>query len=121
MFGSKNKDSAWRSRFPDTATCVRCLQEKDLEGMDRLLWCEACRTSARRRAGVWGWGFGALFAAALAVWIWLYIQPSDLVISGWIATVVVAFWIGGRIAREIAYGVMRYQNHKAAEAVPPNG
>lgn len=89
--------------------------------MDRLLWCEACRTSARRRAGVWGWGFGALFAAALALWIWLYIQPSDLVISGWIATVVVAFWIGGRIAREIAYGVMRYQNHKAAEAVPPNG
>jgi hypothetical protein len=119
VFGRKDKDSAWRSRFPDTATCVRCLQEKDLEEMDRLLWCEECRDSARRRASLWGWGLGGFFAAVLALWIKVYIQPSDIVIGGWIATVVVALWIGGRIAREIAYGIMRYQNRKAAEAVPP--
>jgi len=119
VFGKKDRDSAWRSRFPDTVTCVRCLQKKDVEDMDRLLWCEACRHSARQRAAVWGWVFGGLLAAALALWIWFHIQPSDIVIGGWIATVVGAFWIGGRIAREIAYGVMRYQNRKAAEAEPP--
>jgi hypothetical protein len=121
VFGRKDKDSAWRSRFPETATCVRCLQQKDLEDMDRLLWCDSCRESARRRAALWGWGVGAFFAASLALWIKVYIQPSDIVIGGWIATVVVALWIGGRIAREVAYGVMRYQNRKAADAVPPNG
>ena len=120
MFGRKDTDSAWRSRFPDQATCVRCLQEKDLEGMDRLLWCAECRASARRRAGVWGWGFGALLAVALALWIWLYIQPSDLVIGGWVATVVAALWVGARVAREIAYGVMRFSNRKAVDAVPPS-
>ncbi len=120
MFGRKDQDSAWRSRFPDTATCVRCLREKDLETMDRLLWCEECREAARQRATLWGWGVGTLFAAVIALWIWLYIQPSDLVIGGWIATVVAALWIGGRVAREIAYGVMRYQNHKATDAVPPD-
>ena len=119
MFERKDTDSAWRSRFPDTATCVRCLEEKDVEELDRLLWCEECRSTARGRAGIWGWSIGALFAALLAVWIWLYIQPSDLVISGWIATVVAALWIGGRVAREIAYGVMRFQNRKATDAFPP--
>ena len=119
MFGRKDQDSTWRSRFPDTATCVRCLQEKDLDVMDRLLWCDECREAARRRAGLWGWGVGVVFAALLALWIWLYIKPSDLVLGGWIGTVVAGLWIGGRVAREIAYGVMRYQNHKATDAVPP--
>jgi len=87
--------------------------------MDRLMWCEECRDSARRRAGLWGWGIGLLFAICLALWIWTSIRPSDLVIGGWVATVVAAFWIGSRVARELAYGVMRFQNRKAAEAVPP--
>ncbi len=120
MFGRKDTDSAWRSRFPDRATCVRCLQEKDLDGMDRLLWCEDCRDSARRRSAVWGWGIGFLLAACMALWIWMYIRPSDLVIGGWIATVVAALWVGARVAREIAYGVIRFTNRKAAEAVPPS-
>jgi hypothetical protein len=87
--------------------------------MDRLLWCEACRESARQRAGIWGWGFGVVLAVCLALWIWFVIQPSTLVIGGWIATVVAALWVGARVSREIAYGVYRFNNRKAAEAVPP--
>jgi len=120
VFGRRGTDSAWRSRFPDQTTCVRCLQEKDLEGMDRLLWCEECRVSALQRSAVWGWGIGFLLAVCLALWIWLYIQPSDLVMGGWIATVVAALWVGARVAREIAYGVMRFTNRKAVDAVPPS-
>jgi len=119
VFGRKDTDSAWRSRFPDLTTCVRCLQKKDLEGMDRLLWCEECREAARKRAVLWGWAAGVVLAAMLASWIWLIVQPSDLVIGGWIATVVAALWVGARVAREIAYGVMRFNNQKAVEAVPP--
>ena len=120
MFGRKENDSAWKSRFPDMATCVRCLEEKDVEEMDRLLWCESCREAARSRAGVWGWTTGAILAVVLAVWIWLVVEPSsDLIIPGWIATVVAALWIGSRVGKEIAYGVFRFSNRKAAEAVPP--
>jgi hypothetical protein len=119
VLGRKDRDSAWRSRFPDRATCVRCLQEKDLEEMDRLLWCEECRDTARQRAGLWGWAAGAVFAAVLALWIWVFIHPSDMIIGGWIATVVAALWVGARVAREIVFGVMRFNNRKAAEAVPP--
>lgn len=119
MFGKKDKDSAWRSRFPDLTTCVRCLEKKDVEEMDRLLWCEECRDAAKLRAGVWGWGFGILLAALLALWIWKVIQPSDLIIGGWIGTVAAALWIGSRVARELAFGVIRFKNQKAAEAVPP--
>ena len=119
MFGRKEKDSAWKSRFPDLTTCVRCLEEKDVEEMDRLLWCASCREAARERAGLWGWGFGALLAILLGLWIWIVVQPSRLIIGGWIATVVAALWIGSRVAKEIAYGVLRFNNRKAVEAVPP--
>ena len=121
MFGRKEDDSAWKSRFPELATCVRCLEEKDVEEMDRLLWCETCRETARRRAGVWGWGVGTVLAVALAIWIWTVIRPSDLILPGWIATVVAALWIGSRVAKEVAYGVLRFTNRKAVEAVPPKG
>jgi hypothetical protein len=87
--------------------------------MDRLLWCEECRDAARERAGVWGWGIGVVVAVLLALWIWLYIKPSDLVIGGWIATVVASVWVGARVSREIAFGVIRFTNRKAVEAVPP--
>ena len=87
--------------------------------MDRLLWCQECNAAARARAAIWGWIMGFFASVALALWIWLYIQPSDLVIGGWIATVVAALWIGSRVAREVAYGVIRFTNRKAVEAVPP--
>ena len=119
MFGRKENDSAWRSRFPELTTCVRCLEEKDVEEMDRLLWCEACQNAARQRAAVWGWGFGILLGTLLALWIWIVTKPSDLIIGGWIATVVAALFIGSRIGKEVAYGVIRFNNQKAAEAVPP--
>ncbi|MGD8360994.1 MAG: hypothetical protein PVJ04_06145 [Gemmatimonadota bacterium] len=121
MFGRKEDDSAWKSRFPELATCVRCLEEKDVEEMDRLLWCESCRETARRRAGVWGWSAGGVLSVLLAIWIWTVIQPSDLIIPGWVATIVAALWIGSRVAKEIAYGVLRFTNRKAVEAVPPKG
>ncbi len=119
MFGRKENREAWRSRYPEMATCVRCLQEKDLDEMDRLLWCEDCRLAARARAGVWGWILGTLLAVVLALWIWLFIKPSSLIVGGWIATVVAALWIGSRVAREVAYGIYRFNNRKATDAVPP--
>jgi len=122
VFGRKETDSAWKSRFPELATCVRCLEQKDVEEMDRLLWCESCREMARKRAGVWGWVFGSVLAVSLALWIWVVIGPSsNLIIPGWIATVAAALWIGSRVGREVAYGILRFNNRKAAEAVPPKG
>ncbi len=119
MFRNKDGGSAWRSRFPEVVTCVRCLREKDTLEVDRLMWCKDCRAAARRRAAWWGWGVGGVAAAGLALWIWLVVRPSALVRGGWIATVVAAFWLVGRLARELAYGLMRYRNRKAVEAVPP--
>ena len=87
--------------------------------LDRLLWCERCRFVARERAAWWGWAQGLAFGALVAAYVFLVVRPSDLVMGGWIATVVAAVWIGGKIGREIAYGVMRFQNTKATDARPP--
>jgi hypothetical protein len=50
---------------------------------------------------------GLGLAGLLALYIWLIVKPSDLVLGGWIATVVAAFWLGSKMAREVAFGVIR--------------
>jgi len=109
----------WRDRYPDQVTCVRCLELQDQIELDRLLWCEACRAKARRRASRWGGGIGVVLAGALAFWIFVVVNPTRM-IGGWVATVVAALWIGSRIGGEVAYGVERYRNRRAVEAEPPN-
>jgi hypothetical protein len=110
----------WRDRYPDEVTCIRCLEVQDLMYLDRLLWCDRCRARARARAGWWGWLGGLAFGACIALYVWTVIRPTDLVVGGWLATVAAAIWIGQKVAREIAYGAMRFRNASAVEAVPPD-
>ena len=72
------------------------------------------------RAALQGWLAGIVFGLVVAAYVWLIVRPSDLVIGGWIATVVAAIWLGQKVAREIAYGAMRFKNARAIEAVPPS-
>lgn len=44
---------------------------------------------------------------ALAMWLWFAVQPTSLVPGGWLATLVAAFWIIGRVARELFFGLER--------------
>lgn len=111
---------SWRDRYGDDVTCVRCLQVRDTVEVDRLLWCEACRVRARERAARRGWIVGIALAAALALWIWFGVGASSLVPGGWLATVIAAAWIGSKVAREVLYGVDRFRNSRAVEAVPPH-
>lgn len=84
-----------------------------------MLWCDACGEAARRRAASQGWLVGLIAAVILALWIWLFVQPSNLVIGGWIGTVVGAFYVGARVAREVLHAAARIRSRPAAEAVPP--
>jgi hypothetical protein len=117
---ARDRKVSWRDRFPDEVTCVRCLQKRDQVDVDRLLWCRDCRLKAKNRASWLGWIGGLAFGACVALYIWLVIRPTDLVIGGWIATVVAAVWIGSKVARELIYGIIRLRNAKAVEASPPD-
>jgi len=64
---------------------------------------------------VGGWVFGA----ALAAYIWIFVRPSSLVIGGWFGTVAMGVWLGAKACRELAYGVIRFHNVRAVEAIPP--
>jgi hypothetical protein len=117
---AKERRVSWRDRYPDEITCVRCLETKDQMDLDRLLWCSRCRALARNRASWWGWVGGLIFGACVAAYIWLVIHPTDLVIGGWIGTLIAAVWIGSKVARELIYGAMRFRNAHAVEARPPD-
>jgi hypothetical protein len=110
----------WRDRYPDEATCIRCLEVYDTMNLDRLLWCDACRRDARNRAGWWGWIGGLVIGAGVSLFIWLVIRPSDLLIGAWVGTVAAAIWLGQKVVRELAYGWMRFANRRAVEARPPD-
>ncbi len=101
------------------ATCLLCLQTKPRQDLDRLLWCDACVADARGRAVSQSWYVGLAVAVVLALWIWLYIQPSNLVIGGWIGTVVGAFYVSARVLREVLYAVARMRSGPAVGADPP--
>lgn len=99
-------------------TCIRCLQTREAAEVDRLLWCEECKEAGRRRAGAWGWAVGAVVAATLASVVWLVIEP-EVIVGGWVAAVLAAFYLTARASREIIFGVMRVRNRQAVEAAPP--
>ena len=111
--------SASAMRLPWDLHCARCERVSRGKELDRLLWCDRCREQARKRASWYGWGGGLAFAAGVAIYVWAVIRPTDLVIGGWIATIAAAAWIGQKVAREIFYGIMRFRNARAVEAVPP--
>ena len=101
-----------RDSITDAIDCRRCGELRDRSDVDRLLWCVACRARARliatRRARI----AATVLAAGVAGYIWGMIRPTDLVIGGWIATVIAAYWIGGRLAREVFYGIERSTNKR---------
>ncbi len=111
----------WRDRYPEGfVTCVRCLGTFDVLDLDRLLWCAECQGRARARATRWGWLLGLAFAGVMGVYVWLTIRPSaDLIPAAWLATFIAAVWIGSKVGRELVYGLMRFRNARAVEAVPP--
>ena len=93
---------------------------KPIHELDRLFWCEACRRRGLARSARIGWTVGVGLTTLLVLWIWLVVRPDrDFILAGWIACVVAVFYLAGRIARELGYGVMRLRNRRAAEAMPP--
>lgn len=116
----KRRETDWSHRLPEEVVCVRCLRPTPTSELDRLLWCPECVEAARSRATRIGWMSGAALTLVLALYIWFGIQPDlTLIPTGWGLTLVVAFYLGGRIARELAFGVIRLQNRQAVEATPP--
>lgn len=99
----------------EQVACAHCGESHDPMELDRLLWCERCRLIERNRAGWWGWVMGLAFAAGVAGYVWLVIRPTDLVIGGWVGTVVAAAWIGSKVGREIVYGVLRARGRRDEE------
>jgi hypothetical protein len=107
-----------RNLDADQVACARCRELKDIADLDRLLWCDRCRRLARARASRWGWLIGVVIAGGIAVYIWLGIHGSRVLLGGWIATVVAALWLGAKVGREVAYGVIRYRDTGSAEQPP---
>lgn len=103
----------------DQMACVHCGEMHDAVEMDRLLWCERCRRVERNRAGWWGWVIGLTFAACVGAYVWFVVHPTDVVIGGWVGTVVAAAWIGSKVGREMVFGILRARAPGAAGA--PDG
>jgi hypothetical protein len=61
---------------------------------------------------------GLATAVILTLWIWLFVQPSNLVIGGWVGTVLAAFYVTARVAREVLLAAARMRSRPAEGEVP---
>ncbi len=108
----------WKDLDSLEGTCLLCLETKPREDLDRLLWCDACKEATQARAAHRSWYIGLVVAVVLALWIWLYIQPTVLM-GPWVGTVLGAFYVSARVAREVLYTVARMRSPADGGAVPP--
>lgn len=102
--------------------CRRCLRMRPFADLDRMFWCEECRTAARRLAARFG-RIGALAgAAAVALWVGLVVQPPSVRLQILYAVAVLAVYrIGRRLAEEVVYGAMRIRNRQGAGVAGAQG
>ena len=84
-----------------------------------MLWCDACSEAVSKRATSRGWMIGLATAVLLTLWIWLFVQPSNLVIGGWVGTVLAAFYVTARVVREVLLAAARMRSRPVDGAVPP--
>ncbi|HEX7091862.1 MAG TPA: hypothetical protein VF192_17220 [Longimicrobiales bacterium] len=117
---SRRDGSPFRFRAAADAAevqCRRCLRLRPFADLDRMFWCEECRTAARRLAARFG-RIGALAGAvAVALWVGLVVQPASVRLQILYAVaVLVVYRIGRRLAEEVVYGAMRIRNREGARA-----
>lgn len=103
---------------PDTLYCRRCGREAAADSLDRLLWCEECVTAERRRSAWWGRGLAFVAAVLLALWIAIVIQPGADFRLLWAVLLIFAYYLFTRLARELAYGVIRVRNRPGDHRSP---
>ncbi len=105
----------------DGVRCRRCRRVRSGDELDRILWCEECVAAERGRAAWWGRGLALAGAGLLALWIALGIRPGDRFLFLWAIVVVVAYVLGGRLARELVFGAVRVRNRPGARALEASG
>lgn len=93
----------------DGLPCGRCGRALPAPELDRMLWCGACTAAAKATASKVGWLAGTGLAGALALWIAIVQQPTRIVLGGWAGAVLATWWLGGRIGRELCFGVLRFR------------
>ena len=98
----------------DLARCRRCRRPTDPDDLDRILWCEDCVRLERKRAARWGRGLGLGAATLLGIWIALAIGPSGSFRYLYALVLVVALYLGARLATELVYGIVRVRNRPGA-------
>lgn len=98
----------WQERLGEEMACHRCGETRDSTELDRMLWCEACVARAAGRARTLGLRVGVGTAVVLGLWVWFVVAPSSSLIPGaWLAALVAAGWLASKLAREIAFGIIR--------------
>lgn len=98
----------------DTLHCRRCGRGARADELDRMLWCEDCVAAERRRAAWWGRGLAFVAALLFALWIALVVRPGADFRILWAVLLLFAYYLFTRLARELAYGVIRVRDRPGA-------
>tara|TARA_B100000953_G_scaffold138285_1_gene114541 strand:+ start:115 stop:456 length:342 start_codon:yes stop_codon:yes gene_type:complete len=107
----------WTFGQVDEAPCSRCGYVTDRSDLDRMLWCRECIDTGRSWAKARSWLVGVCIGLVLALWIWIVVEPSSMLIGGWVGTVLAAIYVSARVTREILYGAIRMKTSPESQVV----
>jgi hypothetical protein len=80
------------------------------------MWCPSCRALVLPRAVRWARGLALLGTLVLIVWIGLTIGPTTRFLVAWMAIVVATYFVLFRIARRVAFEVIRARGVSSPES-----
>lgn len=87
--------------------CSSCQELYPRSALDRYLWCPPCRTRLERRVRLAQHLVALLVTLPFLVWILLEGTRGFLPRYAWLIPLAAAYYLGMRIGRELARGIMR--------------
>ena len=107
-----------RFDFHADLECRLCGRESKRSGLDRYLWCHACRSAVDRRAKRWRHAIAAGITLPFAVWIVLEGTNGTLPPYARLLPLAAAYYLGMRIGGEVMKGVLRARREKLERTAP---
>ncbi len=101
-----------RFDFHADLECRICGKGSKRSGLDRHLWCQACRSEIDQRARRWRHAIAAAITVPFAIWIVLEGTNGTLPPYAWLLPLAAAYYLGMRIGREVVKGVLRARREK---------
>lgn len=94
----------------DRTRCEACRELYPHSALDQRLWCPKCRDRRERWTRIGSHATGLAVTLPFGAWVLAEASTEVLSIWAWLLPLAAAYYLGWRIGRELARGLVRLKN-----------